>query len=176
MVWSRRCVKPSQALGIQLVDLHGLNVLTEARYIQLCCIDIDSYQTANYAATALDPAVRDYHAPAYTFTPDSDWFSFAVLSCQLLLGIHPYRGKHKRVTGLEARMRTDLSILGNDVRVPPASVSTRSLPTSCAAWLEVVFERGMRTPPPCFGPATTFSLSSPQPLAADNARLRIRSY
>ena len=82
--------------GILIVDLNELNFLVSSDFKELFFIDVDSYQTPSFPATVLMESVRDRHAK--TFSTDSDWFSFAVVSFQMFVGIHPFQRNVSAVT------------------------------------------------------------------------------
>jgi hypothetical protein len=91
-------------------------------------------------------SVRDRHSS--TFSEGTDWFSFAVVSFQLFVGIHPYRGKHPTCKGLDERMLRDLSVLNKSVTVPAACQSFTVIPQAYLDWYTAVLERGERRAPP----------------------------
>ena len=134
---------------IIMVDGNELNYLIETRkHTTAYCIDVNSWQTPNYPATVIMPSIRDWHATE--FTEISDWFSFAVIACQLFIGIHPYKGKNshfKRAT-LEERMRANVSIFNPETRVPGAVRDFTNIPKSYYDWFKEVFENGYRSTPP----------------------------
>jgi serine/threonine protein kinase len=80
---------------ILLVDINENNFLVDKQFKTVHFIDVDSYQTPFFPATALMESVRDRHTKG--FNENSDWFSFAVLSFQMFIGIHPFRGTHKTI-------------------------------------------------------------------------------
>ncbi len=128
-----------------------MNLLTSADFSQLFFIDVDSYQTQTYRAGAIMESIRDRHAPPNSFSVETDWFSFAVVSFQMFVGIHPYKGKHPSLKGLDARMLNQVSVLNPAVRVPKVAYDVRLIPDPMLAWYEAVFERGVRTAPPAVG-------------------------
>lgn len=132
--------------GATVVDLSENNVLV--RGTSVCLIDLDSWQVPGHAATAVTPTILSPHAPKGHFDADTDWFSFAVLACTLLLGIHPFKGKHPSVRGLPARMRAGLSVFDASVRTPSVCKRPASLPPTLRAWFESVLHRGGSAPPP----------------------------
>ena len=138
--------------GTTVVDLSENNVLV--RGTEVCLIDLDSWQTPNHAATAITPSIASPHAPQGHFDPATDWFAFAVLATTLLLGIHPFKGKHPQVKGLPARMQAGLSVFDPSVRRPAVCRDPASLPGALRGWLQDVLARGGRTPPP-LGPLPT---------------------
>src|SRR5689334_16307681 len=139
--------------GILLVDLNEMNFLVSADFKELFFIDVDSYQTASFAATVLMESVRDRHAKV--FSSDTDWFSFAVVSFQMLVGIHPFKGTYAafqhladNATKLDARMRANISVLHQGVSVPAACLPFSVIPPNYLDWYRAVFEQGRRLPPP----------------------------
>lgn len=132
--------------GAAVVDLSENNVLVRRRCPHL--IDVDSWQTRSFPATALTPAIACPRAAPGTFDAGTDWFAFAVLSFMLLIGIHPFKGKHPAVRGLAARMNAGLSVLDPAVRTPPATRDLRTLPPQLRDWYDAVFRDGERKAPP----------------------------
>ncbi|HEU4509243.1 MAG TPA: hypothetical protein VFR78_13435 [Pyrinomonadaceae bacterium] len=139
--------------GILIVDLNEMNFLVSNDFKEMFFIDVDSYQTPSFPATVLMDSVRDRHAT--TFTRDSDWFSFAVVSFQMFIGIHPFKGtyppfQHLRdnTQKLDARMRANVSVLHKGVSVPPACLPLSVIPPVYLDWYRAVFEQGQRLPPP----------------------------
>lgn len=132
-----------------LVDGNEMNYLVRAGDFQRAFfLDVDSYQTPSYPATAIMPSIRDYFATRFTIF--SDWFAFAIVACQLILGIHPYKGKHPdfKKQDLEARMRAQVSIFHPGVKLPAAARDFREIPPGWQDWMIALFERGERAPPP----------------------------
>jgi hypothetical protein len=139
--------------GILIVDLNELNFLVSADFNELFFIDVDSYQTPSFPATVLMESVRDRHAKA--FTPDSDWFSFAVVSFQMFVGIHPFKGTYPPLQHLpdnslklDERMRANISVLHAGVTVPSACLPFSVIPPVYLDWYRALFEQGHRLPPP----------------------------
>ena len=141
------------ARGVLIVDLNELNFLVAEDFSEVYFIDVDSYQTPSYPAAALMESVRDRHA--LKFTSGSDWFSFAVVSFQLFVGIHPYKGNYPPLQGLpdkekklDARMRANVSVLRPEVSVPASCLPFSVIPPAYLDWYRAVFEDGRRLPPP----------------------------
>lgn len=134
--------------GVLIVDLNEMNFLVSKDFTAVYFIDVDSYQTAHFPATAIMPSVRDWRTPLGDFTELSDWFSFAIVSFQMLVGIHPYKGKHPTVHGLEERMRAGISVFSPDVSVPKVCYPLDAIPQSYRDWYRAVLQDGRRVPPP----------------------------
>jgi hypothetical protein len=139
--------------GILIVDLNEMNFLVAADFSELFFIDVDSYQTPSFPATVLMESVRDRHAK--TFSTDSDWFSFAVVSFQMFVGIHPFKGTYPafqhlpdNTTKLDERMRANVSVLHTGVSVPAACLPFSVIPPNYLDWYRAMFEQGRRLPPP----------------------------
>jgi hypothetical protein len=132
--------------GVLVVDVNEMNFLVARDFSTVFAIDVASYQTASFPATAIMESVRDRHAT--TFSEGTDWFSFAILACQLFIGIHPYRGKHPKLGTLDERMRANVSLFNPQVQLPPVCQPLTVIPPDYRAWLEEVLENGKRLPPP----------------------------
>jgi len=139
--------------GILIVDLNEMNFLVSADFKELFFIDVDSYQTPSFPATVLMESVRDRHATS--FSTGSDWFSFAVVSFQMFVGIHPFKGTYSafqhlpdNATKLDARMRANISVLHQGVSVPAACLPFSVIPPNYLDWYRAVFEQGRRLAPP----------------------------
>lgn len=139
--------------GILVVDLNEMNFLVAEDFSEVYFIDVDSYQTASFPASALMESVRDRHAR--TFDAGSDWFSFAVVSFQTFVGIHPYKGNYPPMQGLsdagqklDARMRANVSVLNPGVTVPASCFPFSVIPPAYLDWYRAVFDEGKRLPPP----------------------------
>lgn len=143
-----RAVSALHAAGVVAVDLNELNVLVAPTFDGPYLIDTDSFQTPSCPATAVADHIVDRHAPPGVFTPETDWFAFAVITFQALVGVHPFRGKHPTLSGLDARMRANASVFDPAVRRPGSAEPLGDIPPRLRAWYEAVFELGERTPPP----------------------------
>ena len=132
--------------GVTVVDLNPMNLLVSPDLRHVFLIDTCSWQTPSCPATAVLDAVRDRHTTP--FCDVSDWFSFAVITFQAFIGVHPYRGTHPTVKGLDARMRSHLSVLDPTVTRPKICYPFHDIPPSWRAWYEGVLSRGERVAPP----------------------------
>ena len=139
-------VRHIHSKGILLVDLNEMNFLVAGDFGELYFIDVDSYQTRSFPATALMESVRDRHAKQ--FDERSDWFSFAVVSFQMFVGLHPYKGTYPKLPAMDARMRANISVLHAGVAVPAACLPLHVIPPAWLDWYKAVLEEGQRLPPP----------------------------
>ena len=160
--------------GILIVDLNEMNFLVATDFSELFFIDVDSYQTPSFPATVLMESVRDRHAK--TFSSDSDWFSFAIVSFQMFAGIHPFKGTYPafqhlpdNATKLDARMRANVSVLHQGVSVPAACLPFSIVPPNYLDWYRAVFEEGKRLPPPLTIQAV-IAIAGPTPTQAIASR------
>jgi hypothetical protein len=138
------------AAGVLAVDFNEYNTLVGGDNVTPYLIDVDSYQTKSYRATALMESVRDRHSPQGTFTEGTDWFAFACVAFQVFVGIHPYKGRVKSNPKMtwDERFLANLSVLSPGVSVPPPTLPFGVIPQNFRDWFEAVLDRGERIPPP----------------------------
>lgn len=139
-------VKHTHDKNILIVDLNELNFLISDDFKNLYAIDVDSYQTPSFHATALMESVRDRHTKG--FSTLTDWFAFAIVSFQLFVGIHPYKGKHPVYKNIDDRMMNNISVLNKDVNIPAVCYPFSIIPSVYLDWYKAVLERGERVSPP----------------------------
>lgn len=134
--------------NVLLVDLNELNFLMSQHFTDIFFIDVNSYQTKSYPAMAIMDSIRDRHCNNH-FTTETDWFSFAIVSFQMMIGIHPFKGRHPSYADLDARMKANISVLNPDVSYPTGACMPFSvIPDNYLEWYKAVFEKGMRVAPP----------------------------
>ena len=131
-----------------VVDMNEMNILRKADVPYF--IDVDSYQTPSYRATAIMESIRDRLIKSNKWTELSDWFSFAVLSFQLYIGIHPYKGSHPKYKPNEWSRRMDdgVSVFDPKVALPRVCNDFSVIPKSHLEWFKAVFARNERSIPP----------------------------
>ena len=134
--------------NVLIVDLNELNFLVSKDFKTCYFIDVDSYQTPHYPATAIMDSIRDRQVKHNKFTENSDWFSFAVTSFQLFSGLHPFKGTHSTYKTLDERMNHNISVLNKDVKVPRVCYEFSIIPPIYLQWFKAIFEDGKRLPPP----------------------------
>lgn len=141
--------------GVIVGDYNEMNFLVDDNYKNVYNIDVDSYQTKNYPATAIMDSVRDRKAPFGKFSKETDWFSWAVVTFQLYTGIHPFKGRHPNYKNndFDARMKDGVSVFNPDVKIPKALRDFSIIPKPHLEWYKRVFEKFERTIPP-FADAT----------------------
>lgn len=131
-----------------IVDGNELNYLVKDDFITPYLIDINAWQTRSFPATAIMPSVRDWTTDI--FSDLSDWFSFAIVSFQLFVGIHPFKGKHEKYKRNDFRSRIvdGISVFNKDVRVPPSTRDFNLIPSAYKDWYYKLFEKNERLLPP----------------------------
>ena len=134
--------------GFLQVDGNEFNYLVNSGFSKPYFIDVDSYQTPSYPATAIMPSIRDYTQDG--FNEGTDWFSFAIVAFQLFAGIHPFKGRHPdfRKGDFESRIKAGVSVLNSAVSYPSSVRDFSVIPSNYMDWFERLFERGERMPPP----------------------------
>lgn len=131
------------------VDANELNYLVDEKTHKECYfIDTNSYQTKSFPATVIMPSIRDWTAK--TFNTLTDWYSFAIIACQLFTGIHPYKGKHPdfKKFDIESRMKAHVSIFNKQVQLPKSVRDFSRIPSNYMDWFTKVLEEGQRIAPP----------------------------
>jgi len=142
-----------------IVDGNELNYMVDKTFVIPFFIDVNSWQTPSFPATAIMPSVKDWNTN--TFSEITDWFSFAVVTFQLFVGIHPYKGKHDnyKKNDFQKRVVDCVSVFNKNVRIPPAARSFDLIPSHYKDWYYNLFEKGKRNEPPTKpgvrGPITT---------------------
>ena len=143
-----------------VVDLNELNVLAQigATSIEPWFIDVDSYSTPSFKATAIMDSVRDRRVSKLDkqgvlhYHPDelSDWFSWAVLTFWLYTNIHPFRGGHANYKPRDKQKQMDdgVSVFHPGVRTPPSVNDFKVIPKRHLEWYKQIFLNNDRSAPP----------------------------
>lgn len=137
---------------VLLVDLNEFNFLVDKPFKNVYFIDVNSYQTRHYPATAIMDSIRDRHCGT-KWSRETDWFSFAIVSFQMFIGIHPFKGRHPKFpnikTSMDERMKANISVFNSQVSYPKAACMPFDvIPEAYRRWYEAVFDRGQRVAPP----------------------------
>jgi serine/threonine protein kinase len=134
--------------GMIVGDLNDLNLMFRAD--EMLYIDVDSFQFGQYPCMVgteafLDPALYNCNLAAQPmFTPENDWYSFAVLLFKSLLLAHPYGGVHKSVNLLTQRAMQHLSIFTPDVTYPRVAYPLELVDDDLLHVFNDLFTRGQR--------------------------------
>lgn len=138
--------------NILVVDYNEMNFLTDSKFAIPYHIDVDSYQTQHFPATALMESVRDHHSQKNKFSELTDWFSFAIVTFQLYIGVHPYKGRHPKYSPKEISqlkmMEDDISVFHKDVHLPINCRDLSVIPKPHLEWYRKVFLNNERSIPP----------------------------
>jgi hypothetical protein len=140
--------------NILLVDVNELNFLVNDSFNEIYFIDTDGYQTKSFKATGIMDSIRDRHCQNNDFNENTDWFSWGILACQLITGLHPYRGGHPDFDNIDlakrmdARMIKNISIFNSKTKLPPFIKNFDNIPSALKQWFISVFENGKRIKPP----------------------------
>lgn len=152
--------------SVLVVDLNEMNFLVDRSFNEIYAIDVDSYQTKSYPATALMESVRDRHA--HIFSENTDWFSFGILAFQMMIGIHPFKGKHPSLKTLDDRMQKNISVLNKNVTIPRVCYPFTIIPTTYLDWFKAIFDDGKRLPPPTSLVGSTYVVPTFQKILSTN--------
>jgi hypothetical protein len=143
-----RTLTALHAQGIVVGDLNDGNVLITDD--QPWVIDADSMQIAGYGCPVahesfLDPRLYGVDLTAGArFTPDTDWYAFAVLLFRSLLYVHPYGGVHPSLPTQLRRAEARHSVMRDDVQYPKVADSWRNLSDELIDWFAGVFDQDRR--------------------------------
>lgn len=169
-------VRHCHASNVVLVDPNETNWLIRHDLKFTYLIDTSCVQTASYPGTAIKPAIRDW--TAQSFTPDSDWYSIAVVLGWLWAGIHPYTAFHPDWKHLDAnaamipRMKAHHSFFRPGTEFNRACRPLSDIPTGLRGWLIDVLDNGKRGPAPDACGAVSVTISAVQvPLQAASSGL-----
>jgi len=131
---------------ILIVDLNEMNFLVDKKFNDIFFIDVDSYQTQSFPATAIMESIRDRHNS--TFSELTDWFSFGIVTFQMYIGIHPYKGKHPTLKGFDERMKANMPVFHKEVKFPNVCLPFDIIPQAYRDWYKAIFFDGKRLAPP----------------------------
>ena len=148
----REVVRYAHDRGAILVDPNEFNWLAYNKgndKPQPRILDVDSWVIGKMPTTvAIMPSIRDWQTPG--FNQMSDWFSWAVVSFQVFVGIHPYKGTLDSFdrSNLEARMKAKASVFSKGIRLNRAVRDFICIPSALRGWYEEVFQTDKRSVPP----------------------------
>ena len=138
------------AAGFVVADYNEMNFLLSKAFDIIYHIDVDSWQTKHFPATAIMESVRDHKSPPGQFTKLTDWFSFAVVTFQMYTGIHPYKGMHPKYKPAEWSKRMDdgISVFDSKVKLPDTIQDFSVIPKKHMEWYKAIFIKNDRSIPP----------------------------
>lgn len=134
--------------GMVVGDLNDLNIMFHAE--KALFIDVDSFQFDNFPCMVGTEAFTDpklygvnfSNKPA--FTPENDWYAFAVLLFKALLLTHPYGGVHPKYKLLPHRAQQQISVFNSDVTYPKIAYARELLSDKLQAEFREWFDKGKR--------------------------------
>jgi hypothetical protein len=135
-----------------MVDGNEMGYIVSKDFKNVYFIDINAYQTPSYPADAINILVKDFHSDK--FSEITDWFSWAVVICWLMTGIHPYKGGHpsymdQSEADLIERMKKNVSIFNSNALLPSfVKNKISNLPQNYKSFFVDEFEHGKRLLPP----------------------------
>ncbi len=149
----REMIENVHNADILVVDMNEMNYLVDKSFKNIYGIDVDSYQTRSFPATAIMDSIKDRHTTK--FNELTDWFSFGVISFQMFVGIHPFKGRHPSIKypqdkgrEMTERMLQNIPVFHKDVRYPGNVLPFDIIPQAYRDWFKAVFHSGKRMAPP----------------------------
>lgn len=137
---------------ILIVDCNEMNFMLDSAFDEIYAIDCDSYNTKHFPTHVIMDSIRDRHATGtnnqYSPTKGTDWFSFGILTFQMFIGIHPFKGRHPNISNMDDRMKKNVSVLNKDVGIPAVCYPFSNIPKTYLEWYKAIFDEGKRVPPP----------------------------
>lgn len=151
--------------GYLQVDGNEFNYMVTGNHDHVYFIDVNSFQTPSFPATAIMPSIRDWNCPLdnttklHQWNHMTDWYSFAIIAWYMFTGIHPFKGSHPKFpnmkTGMMDRMKAGISVLDPDSGFPKAavyfpfeSVIPGGTNGAYMQWFKAVFTQNKRLPAP----------------------------
>lgn len=136
--------------NVLVVDYNEMNFLIGQGFDTIYHIDTDSWQTKSFPARAIMESIRDRLTKPGHFTELTDWFSWAVVTFQMYIGIHPYKGMHPKFKPAEwgKRMEQGISVFDKNVKLPACCQDFTVIPKKHLDWYKEVFIKNDRSIPP----------------------------
>ena len=133
-----------------IADFNEMNVVVDKNNKIPYFIDVDSWQTPSFKATAISDSIRDRKVPFGTFSELTDWYAFAILAFQMYINIHPYRGTHPKYKNndIDSRMNDGISVFEKDIKLPPICYDFSVIPKPHLEWFKDIFSKNNRSLPP----------------------------
>jgi hypothetical protein len=95
-------------------------------------------------------SIKDRLVKQNQWSQYSDWFSFAIISFQLYIGIHPFKGSHPdyKPNDWSKRMDDFVSVFDKKVTLPKICNDFSVIPDNHLKWMKNVFTKNERSIPP----------------------------
>lgn len=149
----REMIENIHKAQILVVDLNEMNYLVSKDFSDIFAIDTDSYQTPSFPATAIMESIRDWQTNGFNVL--TDWYSFGVISFQMFVGIHPFKGRYSNIyypkdkmRELKERMLAKIPVFHKDVNYPNNVLPFDTIPSTFKEWYKSLFFQGQRIPAP----------------------------
>jgi len=135
--------------GCLVVDGNEMNFLVDVNKMEAILIDTDSYKSPSFNPTAISPSTTDPLANKH-FTEGSDWYIYAILCTLLLIGVHPFKGRHPKYIkrDITKRMVDGASLFDANVTLPKMARKISYIPDNLRVWLEDTLSNKTRVAPP----------------------------
>jgi len=134
--------------GCLVIDGNELNFKADNKMDRVYFLDADSFQTPSCAATFQMLNIKDWHQ-SNGYSQNTDWFAWGIVTFNLLIGIHPFKGFHVvHKDDFVERMKRNISVFSTEVSLPPVVMSLNIIPQTLRDWYKAVFQDGKRIPPP----------------------------
>lgn len=145
----RKIIDFIHSKDVLVVDLNEMNFIYNKENIY--AIDVAGYQTKSYPAKAIADSIRFW--PQNSFSKDTDWYSWGVVTFQMFIGIHPYKGKHPKYTqklleNMKQRCIDHVSVFNKQVSIPDCCEDFDTIPIGLKDWYFSLFEKGKLSCPP----------------------------
>ncbi len=138
------------ALLIDANELSYIVIMNQSKEPEPRIIDVDCWVIDNYWPPVLPImlSIRDWHTKGWN--KGTDWFAWAVVTFQVYIGIHPYKGTLNgfRRKDLEGRMKANASVFSPGVRLNRAVRDFSLIPGPLLDWYVATFQNGKREAPP----------------------------
>ena len=134
--------------GLVVGDFNDLNLMFKES--EMLFIDVDSFQFDSFPCIVgteafLDPQLYDKDLSLDTFfSPENDWYSFAVLLFKSLVLTHPYGGVHPSLNLLTIRAVNGITVFDSDVKYPRIAYSPDLLSDEMGQLFDEWFKQGKR--------------------------------
>jgi hypothetical protein len=113
-------------------------------------LDVDSWLAGSHRPPTIPmmPSIRDWHSQGVG--RESDRFALGVVTFQVFVGIHPYKGSLDgyKPNELPRRMQENASVFSRGVRLNQAVRDFSCIPGPLLGWYEATFQHGERSMPP----------------------------
>src|SRR3989338_8147782 len=111
-------------------------------------IDVDSWSLGSWPPKVIMPSIKDWHSKGFSVL--TDWFAWGIITFQIFVGIHPYKGT---VNGyqrddLEKRMKNNGSVFTPNIGLAHSVRDFNLIPGTLLDWYMAVFQHGERSEPP----------------------------